>query len=155
MGTLKDKLKTDLTAALRAHDEAAKSSLRMAIGAIVNEEVAGKVARALTDAEEQAVVAREVNKRKDSAEAYTAGGRPELAAKELSEAQFLSGYLPEQLSDADIAALVAEEIAAAHAASGDKPTLKQMGAIIKAVNARAAGRADVKAVANAVKAALG
>ena len=112
MAAIKTRLKTDLVAALKAHDEPRKSTVRMALAAIANEEVAGKQARELTESEEQSVLAREVSKRKDSAEAYTAGNRPELAEKELAEAELLSQYLPKQLTDAEIAAIVDEEIAA-------------------------------------------
>ena len=97
---------------------------------------------------------REVRARRDSAQAYTDGGRPELAARELAEADVLGAYLPAALSDADLDALVTEEVAAMEAALGERPTMRQMGQVIKAVNARAAGRADGSAVAARVKAAL-
>ena len=103
MAAIKTRLKTDLVAALKAHDEARKSTVRMALAAIANEEVAGKAARELSDTEEQTVLAREVSKRKDSAEAYTSGNRPELAEKELAEAAILAEYLPQQLTEAEIA----------------------------------------------------
>lgn len=155
MGALKTQLKTDLVAAMKAHDDAAKSNIRMALAAIANEEVAGSEARELSDAEELKIVTREVNKRKDSAEAYAAGGRDELAAKERSEAEFLSKYLPAQLSDAEIDQIVTAEIAAATEANGgEKPGMKQMGLVMKGVNAKVAGRADGKTVAAKVKAAL-
>ena len=100
------------------------------------------------------VLTREAARRKDSAEAYTAGNRPELAAKELAEAEILQAYLPAALTEAELDALVAEEVAAAAAALGAEPTMKQMGQIIKAVNARAAGRAEGATVAAKVRAAL-
>ena len=155
MAAIKDRLKTDLVAAMKAHDENRKSTVRMALAAIANEEVAGKSARDLSEAEEQAVLAREVAKRKDAAEAYTAGNRPELAEKELSEAALLAGYLPRQLTEAEIAALVDEEVAAATATLGDKPTMRQMGLVMKAVTPRIAGRGDGKTAAALVRAALG
>ena len=155
MAAIKTRLKTDLVAALKAHDEPRKSTVRMALAAIANEEVAGKQARELTESEEQSVLAREVSKRKDSAEAYTAGNRPELAEKELAEAELLSLYLPQQLTDAEIAAIVDEEIAAATATLGEKPTMRQMGLVMKAVTPRIAGRGDGKTAASLVKAALG
>ena len=155
MAAIKDRLKTDLVAAMKAHDENRKSTVRMALAAIANEEVAGKSARDLSEAEEQAVLAREVTKRKDAAEAYTAGNRPELAEKELSEAGLLADYLPRQLTEAEIAAIVDEEVAAATATLGDKPTMRQMGLVMKAVTPRIAGRGDGKTAAALVRAALG
>ena len=154
MAAIKDRLKTDLVAALKAHDDARKSTVRMALAAIANEEVAGKSARELSEAEEQSVLAREVSKRKDSAEAYTAGNRPELAEKELSEAVILSDYLPKQLSEDEIAAIVGEELDAATASLGAKPTIRQMGLVMKAVTQRIAGRGDGKTAAALVRAAL-
>ena len=123
MGALKDQLKTDLVAAMKAHDEAAKSNLRMAIAAIGTEEVAGASARELTNAEELAVVTKEVSKRRDSAEAYTQGNRPELAAKETAEAEFLAKYLPAPLSSEELQQIVDEEIAAATADAEKSPRL--------------------------------
>lgn len=152
MAALKDKLKTDLVAAMKAKDEAAKSNIRMALAAIGTEEVAGASARELTEAEEQAVLTKEVNKRRDSAEAYTQGNRPELAEKETSEADFLAKYLPAPLSADELQQIVDEEVAAATAEAEKSPRL--MGQVIKAVNARAQGRADGKTVAGLVKAAL-
>ena len=152
--SLEEKLHTDMVAALKARDSELVTTLRMAIGALKNEKVAGKSARELTEADEVAVLQREVRTRKDSAQAYTDGNRPELAAKELAEAEILARYLPAMLSDAELDAVVAEEVAAAEASAGEKPTMRQMGAIIKAVNARVAGRAEGSAVAAKVKAAL-
>lgn len=152
--SLEDKLHTDMVAALKAREGDLVTTLRMAIGALKNEKVAGKQARELSEAEEVAVLQREVRTRKDSAQAYTDGNRPELAAKELAEAEILARYLPSMLSDAELDAVVAEEVAAAEASAGEKPTMRQMGAIIKAVNGRVAGRAEGAAVAAKVKAAL-
>ena len=152
--SLEDKLHTDMVAALKAREGDLVTTLRMAIGALKNEKVAGKQARELSEAEEVAVLQREVRTRKDSAQAYTDGNRPELAAKELAEAEILGRYLPSMLSDAELDAVVAEEVAAAEASAGEKPTMRQMGAIIKAVNGRVAGRAEGAAVAAKVKAAL-
>lgn len=155
MAAIKNRLKTELVVALKAHDELRKSTVRMALAAIANEEVAGKAARALSDAEEQAVLARELAKRKDSAEAYAAGNRPELAEKELAEAAMLSEYLPQQLTEAEIGAIVNEEVAAVTATLGEKPTMRQMGQVMKGVTPRIAGRGDGKTAAALVKAALG
>lgn len=152
--SLEETLHADMVKAMKARDRELTTTLRMAIGALKNEKVAGKTARELTDADEVAVLQREVRTRKDSAQAYTDGNRPELAAKEIAEAEILGRYLPAGLSDAELDALVAEEVAQAEAALGGRPTMRQMGQVIKAVNARAAGRADGSAVAARVKAAL-
>nr|WP_300141211.1 GatB/YqeY domain-containing protein [Propionicimonas sp.] len=154
MSEFSDRLQADLVAAMKAHDELTKSTLRMAVAAIKNEQVAGKQARELSDAEVLGVLNREVAKRRDSAEAYTAGNRPELAAKELAEVEVLQRYLPAALTDAELDAIVAEEVATAAAQLGSAPTMRQMGLVIKAVNARAAGRAEGATVAAKVKAAL-
>jgi uncharacterized protein YqeY len=154
MSEFSDRLQADLVAAMKAHDELTKSTLRMAVAAIKNEQVAGKEARELSDAEVLGVLNREVAKRRDSAEAYTAGNRPELAEKELAEIEVLQRYLPAALTDAELDAIVTEEVAAAAAQLGSAPTMRQLGLVIKAVNARAAGRAEGATVAAKVKAAL-
>ena len=152
--SLEEQLHGDMVAAMKARDGELTTTLRMAIAALKNEKVAGKQARDLTESDEIAVLQREVRTRKDSAQAYTEGNRPELAAKELAEAEIIGRYLPSMLSDEELDTLVAEEVAAAQAAAGEKPTMRQMGAVIKAVNARAAGRAEGASVAAKVKAAL-
>lgn len=152
--SLEQTLHDDMVAAMKAGDSELKTTLRMAIGALKNEKVAGKSARELTEADEIAVLQREVRTRRDSAQAYADAGRPELAEKENAEAEMIGRYLPAALSDADLDALVREEVAAAETSTGEKPGMKQMGVIIKAVNARAAGRAEGAAVAGKVKAAL-
>ena len=154
MSELSDRLQTDLVTAMKAREVLTLSTLRMAIAAIRNEQVAGKQARVLSEAEVVTVLNREVAKRRDSAEAYTAGQRPELAAKELAEIEVLQRYLPTALTDSELDAIVAEEVSAAAADIGGAPTMKQMGLVIKAVNARAAGRAEGAKVAAKVKAAL-
>jgi len=154
MGPLENRISADMVAAMKAGEKARVSTLRMAIAAIKNEKVAGTQARELSEADEIKVLTSEVNKRKDSAEAYTAGHRPELAAKELAEVELLLTYLPARLTEAELDALVAKAVADAAASAGEKPTMKQMGLIIKAVNAEASGRADGGSVAAKVKAAL-
>ena len=152
--TLEETLHQDMVAAMKARDSALVTTLRMAIGALKNEKVAGKEARQLSEADEIAVLQREVRSRRDSAQAYTDGMRPELAAKELAEVDILSRYLPAMLSDAELDAIVAEEVATAAASAGGAPGMRQMGAVMKAVNAREAGRAEGSAVAAKVRAAL-
>ncbi len=151
MGTLKTQLKSDLIVAMKAHDNAAKSNIRMALAAIGTEEVAGDAARELTETEEQAVLTREVNKRKDAAGSYQSGNRPELAAKEESEAEFLSKYLPAQLSTDEVTQIVEKGIAVVAADLGEKPGMRQMGQVMKAVQAEVAGRADGKTISTLVK----
>ena len=150
MADIKDTLRLDLTTAMKARDTFRTGVLRMALSAIQNEEVSGESARRLSHDEEEALLGREVRKRRESAEAYDAGHRPELAAKERAEIELLAAYLPANLSPAELDAIVADEVAAA----GEGVSLRQMGQVIKAVNARAKGRADGATVAAKVKAAL-
>lgn len=154
MGALKDQLKAELVTAMKAHDDLARGTIRMALAAIHTEEVAGESARELSDAEELGVLTKEVSKRKDSAEAYISGGRQELADKELAEADFLAKYLPAPLTSDEISKIIDEEVAAATDAEGSKPSMRQMGQVMKAVTARTQGRADGKTVSGLVRAAL-
>ncbi|MDR2619970.1 MAG: GatB/YqeY domain-containing protein [Propionibacteriaceae bacterium] len=154
-GVLKLRLKDDLKTALKARDEAAKSTLRMALAALQNAEVAGAQVKALTEAEELAVLTKEVRKREDAAETYRNANRPELADKEAEEAVFLSRYLPQPLTETELIALVDAAVAETTAELGAPPTMKNMGAIVKAVNAAASGRADGGKIAALVKARLG
>lgn len=149
MGELKDRLKNDLTTSMKARDELRTATLRMVLTAIGTEEVAGKAARTLSADEELKVVTREAKKRREAAEAFRSGGAGDRAARELAEEEVLVGYLPEQLSDAELTALVADAVASS-GASGPSA----MGAVMKAVGPRVAGRADGGRVAAAVRAAL-
>jgi uncharacterized protein YqeY len=149
MGALKDRLQSDLTAAMKAQDELVRATLRMVLTAIGNEEVAGASARELSDDEELKVVAREAKKRREAAEAYRSGGAADRAQRELDEEQVIAAYLPTQLSDEELTALVAEAVAET-GASGPQA----MGQVMKAVNPKVAGRAEGGRVAAAVKAAL-
>lgn len=151
MAELKDRLRADLTVAMKARDPFRTGVLRMALTAIQNEEVAGDSARTLTYEEEEALVGREVRKRKESAEAYDAGHRPELAAKERAEIDLLAAYLPAALTEAELDAIITEEVAAA----GEGATMRQLGQVIKAVNARVKGRADGSVVAAKVRSMFG
>jgi gatB/yqeY domain protein len=153
MAATKTRLKAELAKALRAKDEFTKSTIRMMLAAITVEEVAGKVARELSDAEELAVITKERRKRLDSAATYAEAGRPELAEKENAEAEFMAAYLPTPLTDEELDALVEAEVAKVRAA-GETPTMKHMGALVKAVTAAAAGRAPGAEVAARVKAAI-
>ncbi|HEX2809368.1 MAG TPA: GatB/YqeY domain-containing protein [Kineosporiaceae bacterium] len=147
--TLKARLQSDLTESMRARDELRTATLRMALTAIRSEEVAGSVARELADAEVQTVIGREAKKRREAATAFDGAGRPEKADRERAELTVLLSYLPAQLSDDDITALVAEEVAAASAAGATG--VSAMGRVMKAVQPRVAGRAEGGRVAAEVK----
>ena len=149
MAELKDRLQADLTTSMKARDELTTATLRMVLTAIGNEEVAGKAARQLTDDEVLKVIAREAKKRREAADAFTSGGRPDRADRELAEGAVLDGYLPAQLSDDELTELVREAVAES-GASGPQA----MGAVMKVVNPKVAGRAEGGRVAAAVKAAL-
>ncbi|MFN2537083.1 MAG: GatB/YqeY domain-containing protein [Mycobacteriales bacterium] len=149
MGALKEQLQSDLTAAMKAQDELVRATLRMVLTALGNEEVAGASARQLTDDEELKVVAREAKKRREAAEAFASGGATERAERELAEERVIAAYLPAQLSDDELSALVAAAVAET-GASGPQA----MGQVMKAVNPKVAGRAEGGRVAAAVKAAL-
>lgn len=154
MSELKNRLRSDLTAAMKARDTLTTATLRLALAAITTAEVAGTEARELSDAEVIAVLQKEVRKRGEAAEAFAGAGRAEQAAKERAEGDVLSAYLPQALTDDEVSALVAEAIGSVTAATGSAPTMRQMGLVIKDVQARAAGRADGSRIAAAVKLAL-
>jgi len=145
MTSMKDRIQADLTTAMKARDEVSSSTLRMVLTAITNEEVSGKSARVLTDEDVVTVLGREAKKRKEAAEAYDAAQRPELAARERAELAVIDGYLPEQLSENEVRAIVDAAVAqvAATGASG--------GAAMGQVK----GKADGGQVAALVKSALG
>jgi uncharacterized protein len=143
---LKQRLRADLSAAMRARDQVRMRTLRMALTSITNEEVAGASARDLTDDEIVKVLTREARKRREAAEAFSAAGRDEQAAAERAEGEVLAGYLPAQLSDDELAALVAAAIAET-GASG----LPGMGLVMQTVTPRIAGRADGARVAAEVR----
>ena len=125
----------------------------MALAAITNEEVAGKAAKVLTDAEVVTVLTREGKKRREAIEAYTAANRQDLADKEAAELAVLEKYLPEQLSEAELQALIDAAVTEAKASGAEG--MKAMGAVMKILQPKINGRADGSAVATAVKAALG
>jgi uncharacterized protein YqeY len=152
---LKGRIRSDLTAAMKARDTVTTGTLRMALAAITNAEVAGESARRLTDDEVVAVLTREVRKRNEAAEVYQGAGRPELAAKERAEIEVLSGYLPAQLTDEELATLVGQAIDEVTTSDGAAPTARQMGQVIKAVQAKTGGRAEGARIAAAVRSALG
>jgi uncharacterized protein YqeY len=146
---LKSTLRDDLHTSMREHDKVRASTLRMALTALTNEEVAGSTARELSDEEVLKVLAKEAKKRREAAAAYTQAKRPELAAKEEAELVFLEAYLPAQLSDAELQALVAQAIGETGATG-----MPQMGMVMKAASSLVAGRAEGGRVAAIVKSAL-
>lgn len=154
MTTLKAQLRADLTTAMKARDELVKSTLRMTLTAIGHAEVAGTEARQLDDAEVLKVIAKEAKKRAESAEAFAAAGRDELAAQERAEGEILARYLPTQLTDDELAAIARTAVEETAAELGEQPGPRQMGQVMKRANAAAAGRADGGRVAAAVKARL-
>ncbi len=154
MAELKTRLQNDLTAAMKGRETVTAGALRMALTAVTNEEVSGEQARELTDDEVVKVLMREAKKRKEAAEAFAGAGRAEKAELERAELAVLENYLPKQLDDAEIASIVDKVVAALAEQSGEAPGPKQMGQVMKAVNAEVAGRAEGGRVAAAVKAKL-
>lgn len=154
MSTLKEQLRADLTAAMKARDELVKATLRMTLTAIGNAEVAGTEARELDDAEVLKVIAKEAKKRAEAAEAFAGAGREELAAQERAEGEVLARYLPSQLTDDELAAIARAAVDDAAAELGERPGPRQMGQVMKRATAAVAGRADGGRVAAAVRALL-
>ena len=146
MAELKERLRADLNTAMRARDQVRMRTLRMALTSITNEEVAGAAARDLSDDEIVKVLTREARKRREAAEAFSAAGRADQAAAERAEGEILADYLPAQLSDDELAALVDAAIAET-GASG----MAGMGQVMKTVTPRIAGRADGARVAAEVR----
>jgi hypothetical protein len=154
MADLKTRLQADLATAIKARETTRMASLRMALSAITTEEVAGDEARELSDAEVERVLAREVKKRKEAAEAFAGAGRAEQAQAERDESAVLEDYLPKQLDDAELAKLVDAAFAEVTEQLGEAPGQRQMGQVMKAANAKVAGRAEGGRVAALVKARL-
>ncbi|MGB3763147.1 MAG: GatB/YqeY domain-containing protein [Ornithinimicrobium sp.] len=147
---LKATLRSDLTESIRARDAVRSSTLRMALTAISNAEVAGKVHRDLSEGEVVAVVAKEAKKRREASMAYADAGRPELAAAEDAELAVLGDYLPAQLDDAELDVVAAQAVAEVEATS-----MAQMGQVMKVLQPKVGGRAEGGRVAAAVRRALG
>jgi uncharacterized protein YqeY len=148
--SLKERLHSDLNAAMKARDAVTTATLRMALTAVTTEEVAGKSARQLSDDEVLRVLTREAKKRREAAEAFDGAGRTELAERERAEGMVLDRYLPAQVGDDELGELVAAAIAES-GASGPR----DMGAVMKLVQPRVAGRADGKRVSEEVRRRLG
>jgi len=145
---LKERLRSDLTTAIKDRDKVRSGTIRMVLSAISEAEVAGKTAVELSDQQVLDVVIREAKKRREAEEAFAAAGRPELAEKEHGEADVLAGYLPQQLSAEEISAIVSEAIASSGAADLG---VRGMGKVMARVTPQTKGRADGAAVAAEVK----
>jgi uncharacterized protein YqeY len=143
---LKEKLQADLTDAIRSKDGVKSGTIRMLLAAITNEEVAGKSAKVLSDAEVITVLSREAKKRREAVEAYSQAKRDDLANKEKEEAAVIALYLPEQLSEADINELIMEAIAETNAAGP-----AGMGLVMKVLQPKIAGKADGSLVSALVR----
>jgi uncharacterized protein len=152
MSDLKDRLRTDLTASIKARDELRSSTLRMVLTAITNAEVAGKQSRELTDDDVIGVLSSEAKKRREAADAFQDADRTEMADKERAEAEVIAEYLPEQLSEAEIADLVTSAVAQTGAAGEG---MRAMGKVMGVVSPQVKGRADGAFVAAEVRRQLG
>ena len=151
MAELKARLQSDLTASMKARDQLRTATLRLVLTAIRNEELAGKQSRELTDDEVLKVLAKESKKRLEAAEIYTQNGRGELAAEEHAEARVIDEYLPTPLTEAELADVADTAIAQVAEEIGERPSMRQMGQVMKAANVIAAGKADGARLAAAVK----
>ena len=146
MNELKERLRADLNTAMRARDSVRLRTLRMVLTSITNEEVSGDTARELSDDEIVTVLIREARKRREAAEAFESAGRAEQAAAERAEGDVLAGYLPAQLADDELTAIVSAAIAETGATG-----MPGMGMVMKTVTPRVAGRADGARVAAEVR----
>ena len=152
MSDLKDRLRADLTTAMKSRDELRASTLRMVLTAVTNLEVAGKQARELSDDDIIGVLSTEAKKRREAATAFADGGRQDSAERELAEAAVIADYLPAPLTDEEVSALVAETIASLGVADEG---MKAMGRVMGVVTPQVKGRADGGAVAAEVRRQLG
>ncbi len=152
MSALKDRLRADLTTAIKSRDEIRSSTLRMVLTAITNAEVAGKEQRELSDDDIVGVLAGEAKRRREAAVAFTDGGRAEMAAKEAAEGEVIADYLPTPFSETEVAELVSAAIAQTGAADEG---MRAMGKVMGVVTPQVKGRADGGAVAAEVRRQLG
>lgn len=148
MSDLKDGIAQGIKDSMKSGDKVRLGTLRMLSAAVKNREV--EVLHELSDDEVREVAVKEAKRRKEAIEAYEAGNRPELVAKEQAELDILQSFLPEQLSEAEIDALIEEVIAATGASSA-----KEMGKVMGPVMAKAKGKVDGAVVQAKVKARLG
>jgi uncharacterized protein YqeY len=151
MSPLKDRLEGDLRTAIKSRDELTTSTLRMAIAAVRNAEVEGKQARSLSDDEVLGVLTKEAKKRREASEAFAGAGRAAQAERELAEEKVINGYLPAQLSDAELEGIVREALAGVDTSAGKGA----MGVAMKAAQTAVAGRAEGGRVAGVVRRLIG
>ncbi len=149
MTTLKEQIRADLVTAMKARDEISARALRMVLTSIRNEEVSGTAVRELADDEVVKILGREAKRRREAASAFAEAGRAEQAAAERAEEDVLNAYLPAQLDDAELAAMIAEAITETGATGPGG-----MGQVMKLLTPRVAGRADGKRVAAMVRGQL-
>lgn len=147
--SLKATLQRDLTDAIRERDQVRSGTLRMVLTAVSNAEVAGKEHRELSDDEVLGVIVKEAKKRREAADAYIGAGRTELVDKENAELACLEGYLPQQLSDEEIDAVVADAVTTSGAQG-----MKDMGKVMGIVKPKIGEQAEGGRIAAAVKKAL-
>ncbi len=152
MSAMKDQLRTDLTASIKARDALRSSTLRLVLTAITTAEVAGKEAREIGDDEVMTVLGSEVKKRREAAEAFAGAGRTQMAEKESAEAAILAEYLPAQMSAEQLTEVVAAAVASTGAADEG---MRAMGKVMGTVTPQTKGRADAGVVAAEVKRQLG
>jgi len=146
--TLKERLRSDLTTAIKGRDKVRSGTIRMVLTAITEAEVAGSTAVELSDQQVLDVVIREAKKRREAEEAYANAGRTELANKEHAESEVLADYLPQQLTPSEISAIVTNAIASTGAA---ELGMKGMGKVMAQITPQTKGRADGSAVAAEVR----
>ena len=152
MASIKERLREDLTAAIKARDEVRSSTIRMVLTAITNAEVAGDVARELSDDEVVGVLSSEAKKRREAATAFQDGGRAEMAEKERAEAAVLADYLPAQLTEEEVVAIVSAAVEQTGAAGEG---MRAMGKVVGVGEPPLKGRADVGVVPAEVRRQLG
>ena len=149
MAQLKDQLKKDLTDAIKSHNQVISGTLRMALTAVTNEEVAGKESRELSDNEVLSVLTKEAKKRRESVDAYMQANRKDLADKESAELTVLEKYLPAALSEQELADIIAKAIT--EATNQGATGMKAMGIVMKIIQPQTVGRVDGTLLANKVK----
>jgi uncharacterized protein YqeY len=154
MATLKDRLRADLSTAMKSRNTITVATLRMALTAITTEEVSGTKSRELSDNEVRTVLVREAKKRREAADVFAAAGRDELATRERAEGEVLAHYLPRQLNDDELAALITGAIDDVAGQLGKRPGFGQLGLVMKAAKAKAADQVEGSRLATAVIAVL-
>ncbi len=153
MSTLKQRLHADVVVHMKDRNKTALTTVRNVLGEIETREKSGKTPIEMDDTQVTALLQKEAAKRRDTARIYTEAGESERAAAEIAEAEVIEAYLPEMLTPAEVEDIVDEAIAALKA-SGQELTIRQMGAVMKPVTAKVAGRFDGKAVSEIVRTRL-